>query len=261
VNLLPSNSIATFSIASLERYVALQRLAATWGESIEITDRGRPVARLVPITADPCQDLVSAGEVVASGRSLSPDDITPHIYLHSASKALSSCGATNASRCGSTWIPLPLNSLLPRRNRKRCNPSGYAKQGQPVLGGLGPHRTHPRRSLEQAEGRREGPKPAAPPDMVALTRELLMMPAHCCRCGFAASTRSTSSQHRGPRHAACGRRLRRRNALSSSRSRHHNSIASLGATHEAHCFWPDRAYGCGGLCGVVSICTRVEDRS
>lgn len=37
----------------------LEELAA--GESIEITDRGCPVARLVPITGDPWQDLISAG--------------------------------------------------------------------------------------------------------------------------------------------------------------------------------------------------------
>ena len=34
------------------------------GEAIEITDRGHPVARLVPITGDPWQHLIIAGEVV-----------------------------------------------------------------------------------------------------------------------------------------------------------------------------------------------------
>jgi prevent-host-death family protein len=64
----------------------LEEVAA--GETIEITDRGRPVARLVPITGDPWQDLISAGEVVSAARPLSVDDIKPRAYRHSASKAL-----------------------------------------------------------------------------------------------------------------------------------------------------------------------------
>jgi len=40
----------------------LEEVAA--GKSIEITDRDRPVARLVPFTADPWRDLVSAGDAV-----------------------------------------------------------------------------------------------------------------------------------------------------------------------------------------------------
>jgi prevent-host-death family protein len=58
------------------------------GESIEITDRGRPVARLVPITGDPWQDLISAGEVVRAARPVNVDDIKPGAYPHSASKFL-----------------------------------------------------------------------------------------------------------------------------------------------------------------------------
>lgn len=64
----------------------LENVAA--GESIEITDRGRPVARLVPITGDPWQDLVSTGEVALAVRRLKVDDIKPRTYPHSASEAL-----------------------------------------------------------------------------------------------------------------------------------------------------------------------------
>jgi prevent-host-death family protein len=52
----------------------LSRVAA--GELIEITDRGRPVARLVPITDDPWQDLINAG------------DLKPRDYGFSGSEAL-----------------------------------------------------------------------------------------------------------------------------------------------------------------------------
>jgi prevent-host-death family protein len=64
----------------------LKEVAA--GESFEITDRGHPVARLVPTTGDPWRDLISAGEVVEATRSLRVDDITPGSYPHSASEAL-----------------------------------------------------------------------------------------------------------------------------------------------------------------------------
>ena len=33
------------------------------GEVVEITNRGRPIARIVPISADPLDDLVAAGTV------------------------------------------------------------------------------------------------------------------------------------------------------------------------------------------------------
>ena len=64
----------------------LEAVAA--GESIEVTDRGRPIARLVPITADPWQDLVNAGEVVSTGHPVSVGDIKPEAYPHSASATL-----------------------------------------------------------------------------------------------------------------------------------------------------------------------------
>ena len=44
------------------RYLA--RVAA--GESLEVTDRGTPVAHLVPITEDPWQDLVRRGLVTVA---------------------------------------------------------------------------------------------------------------------------------------------------------------------------------------------------
>jgi prevent-host-death family protein len=58
------------------------------GESIEITDRGRPVARLVPVSGDPWQDLVNAGDVVLASCSLSASDIRTQTYPHSASETL-----------------------------------------------------------------------------------------------------------------------------------------------------------------------------
>lgn len=64
----------------------LEEVAA--GEPIEITDRGNPVARLVPITSDPWEDLISAGEVIKAVRPLKVDDLTPVAYADSASETL-----------------------------------------------------------------------------------------------------------------------------------------------------------------------------
>ncbi|BBZ40105.1 type II toxin-antitoxin system Phd/YefM family antitoxin [Mycobacterium conspicuum] len=58
------------------------------GESIEITDRGRPVARLVPVSGDPWQDLINAGDVVPASRSLQAGDLRPESYPHSRIEAL-----------------------------------------------------------------------------------------------------------------------------------------------------------------------------
>ncbi|KAA1250031.1 type II toxin-antitoxin system Phd/YefM family antitoxin [Mycobacterium simiae] len=78
----------TIGVRELRQYASkyLEEVAA--GESIEITDRGRPVARLVPITGDPWEDLIIAGEVVKAAHRVNTDDLEPAAYTHSASKHL-----------------------------------------------------------------------------------------------------------------------------------------------------------------------------
>ena len=78
----------TIGVRELRQHASryLQEVAA--GESIEITDRGHPVARLVPITGDPWADLISAGEVVNAARRMNIDDHKPAAYPHSASETL-----------------------------------------------------------------------------------------------------------------------------------------------------------------------------
>jgi prevent-host-death family protein len=53
----------------------LSRVAA--GERVDITDRGRPVARLVPITRDSWQDMVDAGEVTPASSGIAARDFQP----------------------------------------------------------------------------------------------------------------------------------------------------------------------------------------
>ena len=78
----------TIGVRELRQHASryLEEVAA--GESIEITDRGHPVARLVPITGDPWEDLISAGEVVKAPRPMNIDDLKPAAYPHSASETL-----------------------------------------------------------------------------------------------------------------------------------------------------------------------------
>lgn len=78
----------TIGVRELRQHASkyLEQVAA--GQSIEITDRGRPVARLVPITNDPWQDLINAGDVVKASRPMRADDIAPVTYPHSGSETL-----------------------------------------------------------------------------------------------------------------------------------------------------------------------------
>lgn len=78
----------TIGVRELRQHASkyLEEVAA--GESIEITDRGHPVARLVPITCDPWEDLINAGEVAKAARPMNIDDLEPAVYAHSASETL-----------------------------------------------------------------------------------------------------------------------------------------------------------------------------
>lgn len=46
-------------------------------EPIEITDRGRPVARLVPIAGDDWSDMIAAGEITPADPNVDIRDIKP----------------------------------------------------------------------------------------------------------------------------------------------------------------------------------------
>ena len=78
----------TIGVRELRQYASKYLEEVAGGESIEITDRGHPVARLVPITSDPWEDLINAGEVVKAAQLLNTDDLEPAAYPHSASENL-----------------------------------------------------------------------------------------------------------------------------------------------------------------------------
>jgi antitoxin (DNA-binding transcriptional repressor) of toxin-antitoxin stability system len=73
----------------------LEEVAA--GESIDIIDRGHLVARVVPITGDPRQDLINSGEIVQAANPLCADEIRPDAYRIAGRGPSETCGATSAS--------------------------------------------------------------------------------------------------------------------------------------------------------------------
>lgn len=68
----------TIGVRELRQHASryLEQVRST-GEPIEITDRGRPVARLVPLSSDSWADLIAAGEIAPAAshdgvRSIQP---------------------------------------------------------------------------------------------------------------------------------------------------------------------------------------------
>lgn len=58
------------------------------GESLEVTDRGRPVARLVPITSDAWADMLASGRVTPAEDGTDVAEETPGDYEVDASAVL-----------------------------------------------------------------------------------------------------------------------------------------------------------------------------
>lgn len=58
------------------------------GETLEVTDRGRPVARLVPVGSDVWTDLVASGRVIVADSGSDLADEPPGAYGVDASNAL-----------------------------------------------------------------------------------------------------------------------------------------------------------------------------
>ena len=57
-------------------------------ESIKITDRGRPIARLVPITNDDCANMIAAGDIVQADPDIDVRDVEPLAVDVNASEVL-----------------------------------------------------------------------------------------------------------------------------------------------------------------------------
>ena len=74
-------------IRALQQHASAVIARVAGGETVEVTDRGRPVARLVPVTDSPLADLVRAGQARSARRRVS--DLAPPL---TAGKAVPSLG-------------------------------------------------------------------------------------------------------------------------------------------------------------------------
>lgn len=69
----------------------LERVAG--GETLEVTDRGRAVAHLVPVRTDAWDDLVASGRVTPAQDAADVADEAPGDYHAAASEALAAMRA------------------------------------------------------------------------------------------------------------------------------------------------------------------------
>ena len=65
----------------------------TQGESLVVTDRGRPVARLVPVAVDPWSDMIASGRVTPAEDDGDVADESPVDYKVDASAVLAAMRA------------------------------------------------------------------------------------------------------------------------------------------------------------------------
>ena len=80
-------------VRELRQYASRYLARVARGETLEITVRGRPVARLVPVTGDAWADLIAAGIVVPPEDEMDVTDEPPVDYGVNASEVLSAIRA------------------------------------------------------------------------------------------------------------------------------------------------------------------------
>jgi len=80
-------------VRELRQHASRYLARVVGGETIEVTDRGRPVARLVPVRADAWADMVAAGKVALAEDDRDVADEAPADYGVDASSVLASMRA------------------------------------------------------------------------------------------------------------------------------------------------------------------------
>lgn len=75
-------------VRELRQHASRYLARVAQGESLEVTDRGRPVARLVPITGDRWSDMVAAGRVIPAVDPVDVATESPGDYEVDASQRL-----------------------------------------------------------------------------------------------------------------------------------------------------------------------------
>jgi len=80
-------------VRELRQHASRYLARVVGGETIEVTDRGRPVARLVPVRADAWAAMVAAGKVALAEDDRDVADEAPADYGVDASSVLASMRA------------------------------------------------------------------------------------------------------------------------------------------------------------------------
>jgi prevent-host-death family protein len=80
-------------VRELRQHASRYLARVVGGETIEVTDRGRPVALLVPVTADTWSDMIAARKVALATDDADIADEAPADYGIDASSALAAMRA------------------------------------------------------------------------------------------------------------------------------------------------------------------------
>jgi prevent-host-death family protein len=80
-------------VRELRQHASRYLARVVGGETIEVTDRGRAVARLVPVRSDPWADMVAAGRIALADDEADVADEAPADYGVDASSVLASMRA------------------------------------------------------------------------------------------------------------------------------------------------------------------------
>ena len=75
-------------VRELRQHASRYLYRVAHGETLEVTDRGRPVARLVPITSDAWADMIASGRVTPAEDDTDVADEVPGNYDVDASALL-----------------------------------------------------------------------------------------------------------------------------------------------------------------------------
>lgn len=78
----------SIGIRELRQHASRYLERVVQGESLEITDRGRPVARLIPVNTDPWENLIASGSVTAAEDGTDVTEELPGDYDVDASAVL-----------------------------------------------------------------------------------------------------------------------------------------------------------------------------
>jgi prevent-host-death family protein len=80
-------------VRELRQHASRYLARVVGGETIEVTDRGRAVAWLVPVRSDPWADMVAAGRIAPAEDDADVADEAPSDYGVDASSVLASMRA------------------------------------------------------------------------------------------------------------------------------------------------------------------------